>query len=148
MIWAGPLFGVRPIVYSVICPLYGSIRPIALAPNGNPSAMPPNSVNQRAPSGPAVIPVGTPAWESPTVYRVIAPEGVTRSIDPLRFESEPTSVNQRLPSGPCVIPAVMLTGVEPPNSLMRVASKRRALEVFDLRAEARTVEVGRTRAVG
>ena len=63
-----------------------------------PMRLPPNSVNQRFPSGPLVMPSGAlPAVGS--VNSVITPAGVIR---PMR--SPPRSVNQRFPSGPLVMP--------------------------------------------
>ena len=71
----------------------GRIRPILLA-----SA----SVNQRLPSGPAVIPAGTLSAVG-IGNSVIVPLGVIRPILlPL------SAVNQRLPSGPAVIPTGLL----------------------------------------
>src|SRR5229473_2168887 len=72
----------------------------------------PPSVNQRLPSGPAVI---APGW-LPGVGRgnwLMLPPGVMRPI-----ASVPTSVNQRLPSGPAVIPIGLLSKVGRGNWLM------------------------------
>src|SRR5947209_6008409 len=69
------------IVKLVSVPL-GVIRPISSAPS---------SLNQRFPSGPAVIP-----FEPPPETQVADPDGVMRSI--------PLPVNQTFPSGPAVIP--------------------------------------------
>ena len=69
----------------------GLIIPIVLAPV---------SVNQRLPSGPAVIPSGR-RWRSGMVNKLIA--CVVGLIIPIALA--PGSVNQRLPSGPVVIPS-------------------------------------------
>src|SRR3989442_9317195 len=92
---------------SVIFPL-GLMRPIWL---------PSYSVNQRLPSGPAVILSG----ELPDVGRrnsVIFPLGVMRPIWLTLF-----SVNQRLPSGPAVIPSGPLAYVGIVNSVSFPASR-------------------------
>src|SRR6266487_1455174 len=71
-----------------------------------------HSVNQRLPSGPAVIAPG----RLPGVGRgnsLMRPPGVMR---PILFPS--TSVNQRLPSGPAVITPGWLPGVGRGNSVM------------------------------
>src|SRR2546423_13054169 len=60
------------------------------------------SVNQRAPSGPAVIPSrpGMPSWEVWTANSVMVPLAVMRPILLLWI-----SVNQVAPSGPAVLAA-------------------------------------------
>ena len=66
-------------------------------------------MNQRLPSGPAVIPSGPLLGVMPALNSVTVPPGVIRPIrSPPHF-----SVNQRLPSGPAVIPAGTLLGVMP-----------------------------------
>ena len=55
-------------------------------------------MNQRLPSGPAVIPNGSLSPVMPALYSVTAPAGV---IFPILLPL--ISVNQRLPSGPAVI---------------------------------------------
>ena len=60
--------------------------------------MPPYSVNQRLPSGPAVMPCGLLLAVSAAANSVMVPAGVIRPI-----LLPPSSVNQRLPSGPAVI---------------------------------------------
>ena len=87
-----------PAVNSVTAPL-GVIRPIR-SPN--------SSVNQRLPSGPAVIPTGLLPAVMPVANSVTAPAGVIR---PIRLPT--CSVNQRLPSGPAVIPSGPLPAVMP-----------------------------------
>src|SRR2546427_436020 len=68
-----------------------------------PILLPLTSVNQRLPSGPAVIPVRTLSAVG-IGNSVIVPLGLMRPILlPL------SSVNQRLPSGPAVIPYRTLT---------------------------------------
>ena len=67
----------------------GVIRPILFALN---------SVNQRLPSGPAVIPDRFAPAVMPLENSVTAPPGVIR---PMRFPV--SSVNQTLPSGPAAI---------------------------------------------
>src|SRR5260370_32809946 len=73
--------------------------------------LPINSVNQRLPAGPVVMPAGPqPVGYAQVPIRwnsVMLPLGVMR---PIRFPSN--SVNQRLPSGPAVMP----TGSQPPES--------------------------------
>src|SRR5262249_39060484 len=66
------------------------------------------SVNQRLPSGPAVIPSGRLLAVMPVANSVTTPAGVIRSIRSLL-----SSVNQRLPSGPAVIPLGTLSVVIP-----------------------------------
>src|SRR5262245_37720131 len=63
-------------------------------------------VNQRLPSGPAVMRVGVVPGVMPAENSVTTPVGVIR---PILF----ASVNQRLPSGPRVIPTGLLLGVMP-----------------------------------
>lgn len=63
-----------------------------------PTARPSLSVNQSAPSGPAVIPIGW-LFAVGTGYSVITPAVVIRPILLAVF-----SVNQSAPSGPAVIP--------------------------------------------
>src|SRR5437763_734208 len=78
----------------------------------HPILLPPCSVNQRLPSGPAVIPSGP----LPYVGRgnsVIMPLVLMR---PILLPSG--SVNQRLPSGPAVIPHGPLADVGTGNSVM------------------------------
>ena len=70
-----------------------------------PIWLPRASVNQRLPSGPAMIPPGT-LLAVGTANSVIAPEGVIRPIWLLR-----ASVNQRLPSGPALMTAGTLPDV-------------------------------------
>src|ERR1700722_4014757 len=70
---------------------YGTILPIFPLPV---------SVNQRLPSGPAVIPVGFDNEPN----SVIAPAVVILPIFPSPAKLSPSSANQRLPSGPSVIP--------------------------------------------
>src|SRR5207249_724209 len=69
----------------------------------------PFSVNHRLPSGPAVIPAGTP-FTVGTLNWVMTPAGVMR---PILFPFPPETVNQRLPSGPTVIwPGWLFAGSE------------------------------------
>ncbi len=83
--------------------------------------MPPNSLNQRFPSGPFVIPEGSlPALGSG--YSVMTPAGVMR---PIRFPKY--SVNQRLPSGPFVIPMGPLSAVGIGYSVMTPAGVMRPI---------------------
>src|SRR5262249_55604905 len=77
----------------------GVIRPIA----------PFSSVNQRLPSGPAVISAGALAVVRPAENSVMTPAVVIR---PMAWRS----VNQRLPSGPRVIPMGWPLVVGMPNS--------------------------------
>lgn len=74
--------------------------PISSAP------LPVCSVNQRLPSGTAVMPKGEPP-EVGMEYSAILPLDVMRSI---WFAEAESSVNQRLPSGPFVIPSGPLLG--------------------------------------
>ena len=80
------------------------IRPIRFVPY---------SVNQRLPSGPAVIPEGTAVALMPAENVVTRPLGVMRPIRPDGGPDGPApeAVNQRLPSGP----AAMSPG---PNALV------------------------------
>src|SRR5271157_3381020 len=71
-----------------------------------PILLPVNSVNQRLPSGPAVIPTGPLLGVMPALNSVTVPPGVIRPI-----RSPDCSVNQRLPSGPAVIKAGKLLPV-------------------------------------
>ena len=96
------LLGAMPTENSVITPA-GVIRPIR---SGN------CSVNQRLPSGPAVISAGWPPGVMPAENSVITPAGVIRPIRPAR-----DSVNQRLPSGPRVIPKGLLLAAGIGNSV-------------------------------
>src|SRR5215468_1448581 len=75
-----------------------------------PIRLPLVSVNQRLPSGPAVIPKG-PLLTVGIENSVIVPVGVMRPILLL------DSVNQRLPSGLAVIDAGSLLAVETGNSV-------------------------------
>jgi hypothetical protein len=87
-------------------PPAGVIRPIRLAPL---------SVNQRLPSGPAVIPTGfvtAVVGKGDRGNSVTSPAGVIR---PIRFPI--SSVNQRLPSGPAVIPFGLPPAVGTRNSV-------------------------------
>src|SRR5579862_7765680 len=59
-------------------------------------------VNQRLPSGPVVMKVGSHG----TGYSVMAPDGVTFATASLMF-----SATQRLPSGPVVIPKGWVSGL-------------------------------------
>src|SRR5712691_8464730 len=70
------------------------------------------SVNQRAPSGPAVMPRGL-LFAIGTGYSVRVPATVMR---PIWFAT--VSVNQKLPSGPRVIPVGKLSAVLRRNSLI------------------------------
>ncbi len=79
------------VANSVMTWVVGLIIPILLAPS---------SVNQRLPSGPAVIPSG-PELAVGMVNSVMA--WVVGLIIPIALP--PDSVNQRLPSGPAVIPS-------------------------------------------
>ena len=63
-------------------------------------------MNQRLPSGPAVIPSGPLLAVMRCVNSVMVPAGVIRPILLPVY-----SVNQRLPSGPAVIPAGPLLAV-------------------------------------
>src|SRR5262249_59419060 len=94
----GVVWGELPTVNCVMTPA-GVIRPIA----------PFSSVNQRLPSGPAVISAGELPVERPVENSVMTPAGVIR---PMAWRS----VNQRLPSGPRVIPMGWPLGVGIPNS--------------------------------
>src|ERR1700731_3351421 len=80
------------------------IRPILL-----------NSVNQRAPSGPAAIPPDTLAVGGEN--SVMTPAVVIRPILLLMF----SSANQRAPSGPAVIPMGSLLAVGIANSVTTCA---------------------------
>ena len=68
---------------------------------------PAHSVNQRLPSGPAVIPSGPLPALIPAENSVTVPVGVMRPMRPSN------SVNQRLPSGPAVIPRGSLFALIP-----------------------------------
>src|SRR2546421_107237 len=72
------------------------------------------SVNQRLPSGPSVMLLGSLVAVG-RANSVILPVGVMRPI--WLSESEP-SVNQRLPSGPTVMPPGPLLVVGKANSVM------------------------------
>jgi hypothetical protein len=91
----------------VIAPA-GVIRPILL---------PLSSANQRLPSGPGVMPLGSPIMRvSPpgTGNSVMTPAGVIRPMPG-------PAVNQRLPSGPAVMPWGPLLAVGTGNSVMTPA---------------------------
>ena len=103
---------------SVITPA-GVMRPISLLPY---------SVNQRFPSGPAVMirgfSPGVGSWNSVTV-----PEGVMR---PMALPPGPVSVNHMFPSGP----AVMEYGIDPAvtpvrNSVIAPSMVTRAIPALD-----------------
>src|SRR5688500_15724895 len=80
------------LVVKVATTPFGVMRPIVLEP----------VVNQRFPSGPAVISYG--ALISPTGKSDTTPAGVRRPI-------EPAPLNHRLPPGPAAIPpAPMILG--------------------------------------
>src|SRR5262249_33222521 len=82
---------------------------------------PPNSVNQRLPSGPVVISSGVVPTRA--TASVMTPAGVIRPIR-LKF----ASVNQRLPSGPVVIPRTWPRGERPAeNSVMTPAGVMRPI---------------------
>ena len=72
-------------------------------PSGR-SWSPMGSVNQRLPSGPAVMP-----WGLPAVSRRELGDGAA-GRDAADLVAGPDSVNQRLPSGPAVMPAGPLLG--------------------------------------
>ena len=78
------------VANSVMAWVVGLIIPIWLAPY---------SVNQRLPSGPAVIPRG---WDLAVGMGNSVMAWVVGLIIPIL--PAPSSVNQRLPSGPVVIP--------------------------------------------
>src|SRR5436309_1598017 len=85
----------------------GVIRPILPAVD---------SVNQRAPSGPAAMPPGL-LLAVGTVNSVMTPAGVIRPILlPM------VSVNQRFPSGPATMPAALLNTIGSGNSVRMAAS--------------------------
>src|SRR5579885_433410 len=107
---------------SVMVPL-GVMRPILPPPLQSP--LPTQSVNQRLPSGPAVMSQGALSGRPSalgTANSVMVPLGVMRPIllPPMQnpFESRAHSVNQRLPSGPAVMPKDPLLGVGRANSVM------------------------------
>src|SRR6266700_3304691 len=77
-----------------------------------PILLPSTSVNQRLPSGPAVIPSGV-LLPFERGNSLMVPPGLMR---PILLPS--ISVNQRLPSGPAVIPSGLLPAVEVANSVM------------------------------
>src|ERR1700720_1753811 len=92
------LNGALPTGYSARTPAV-VMRPIAEMPR---------SVNQRAPSGPAVMLKGAEIWPL-RGNSVTAPAVVMRPILPGSVQNIPAlvvhhSVNQRAPSGPAVIP--------------------------------------------
>src|SRR5208337_3807211 len=72
-----------------------------------PILLPLSSVNQRLPSGPAVISTGVLPGVG-IAYSAMMPAGVIR---PIRLAL--LSVNQRLPSGPAVISTGSLLGIGP-----------------------------------
>src|SRR5207245_441378 len=76
---------------------------VVMAPAGvmRPTSLLWKSMNQRLPSGPAVMPDGA-AYGADSTNSVTAPPGVIRPILP------DASANQRLPSGPAVIPRAKL----------------------------------------
>ena len=69
-----------------------------------PIWLPPYSVNQRLPSGPAVIPSGSLL----AVGTGELGDDAGRVIRPILLPSD--SVNQRLPSGPAVMPSGLAAG--------------------------------------
>src|SRR5256885_81285 len=94
----------------------------ALSPNHLPDVMRPillltDSVNQRLPPSPAVIPGGPleAVGRGNSVMRLL---GLMRPIWLLT-----DSVNQRLPSGPAAIPCGLLEGVGRGNSVMLSAGE-------------------------
>ena len=95
------------MVNSVMAWVVGLIVPILL---------PPYSVNQRLPSGPAVIPSGSAAAVG-SGNSVVA--WVVGLIVPILSALD--SVNQRLPSGPAVIPTGAAAAVGVGKSVMLVA---------------------------
>src|SRR6266581_341096 len=78
-----------------------------------PMLFPLNSVNQRLPSGPAVMPKGLLSPVGMENSPVTTPAGVMR---PILFPEY--SVNQRLPSGPAVMPRGKVEAVGMGNSVM------------------------------
>src|SRR5690348_8120467 len=93
----GPLLGVG-VGNSVIAWVLGSIIPILLVRLSHPVLVGwPGSVNQRLPSGPAVIPKGEPSVRGRGNSVIARVAGLMTPILPT------WSVNQRLPSGPAVI---------------------------------------------
>src|SRR5262245_30358813 len=83
-------------------------------------------VNQRLPSGPAVMRVSAVPGVMPAENSVTTPAVVIRPIRLL-----PVSVNQRLPSGPRVIPTGLLLGVMPAeNSVITPAGVIRPIQLL------------------
>src|SRR5262249_9441086 len=95
--------GGRPAETALTTPA-GVMRPI----RPGTALLLPCWVNQRLPSGPAVMKFSLVPGVMPAATSVTTPAGVIR---PILFAR--TSVNQRLPSGPRVIPAGPLLGVMP-----------------------------------
>src|SRR6266568_3243481 len=85
-----------------------------------PMLLPPNSVNQRAPSGPAVMPAGS-LLAVGTANSVTTPAVVMR---PILSADTADSVNQRAPSGPAVMPTGLLLAVGTANSRILPESAR------------------------
>jgi hypothetical protein len=82
------------------------IRPMWPSPNC--------SVNQRLPSGPAVMEVRRASGPMPALNSVTVPSGVIR---PMVLFGD--SVNQTLPSGPAVMPSTLPPALMPaPNMVM------------------------------
>src|SRR5262249_29288755 len=85
-----------------------------------PMLFPTRSVNQRAPSGPLVIPAGQRAGRPPVIPGgSLFPVGIVNSVmlPPVVMRpilSPKASVNQRAPSGPLVIPhgKLFVVGIE------------------------------------
>src|SRR5690349_19826296 len=102
----GPAYGVGTANSETDPPMV--IRPILLA-------VPANSVNQRLPSGPVVMPTGL-AMAVGMENSVMVPFGVLR---PILLALLQYSVNQRLPSGPSVMPYGCELAVGMGNSLAR-----------------------------
>ena len=91
---------VRPPLNSAIAPAVVTL-PIAPAPK---------SANQRLPSGPGAIPIGSLPMRRPALNSVIA--WVLGLIRPIAAVV-PVSVNQRLPSGPGAIPFGLVPALSP-----------------------------------
>src|SRR5882672_10652354 len=80
--------------------------------------MPLDSVNHRAPSGPAVMPWKPPQQRLPrfSVYSVVTPcVSIRPTLPGNAFEP---SVNHKAPSGPLVIPMGTLLGLDSVKSVM------------------------------
>src|SRR5260221_559641 len=118
------------------------VKPPAVVMRPILAVVPASSVNQRLPSGPAVMPSGRLAG---TGNKVMLPLGVMRPIAPA------LSVNQRLPSGPAVMPKAVpegtLNSVTVPAAAQAGRLLRLSRPIQAIRAVRSATRRGRTREI-